>query len=40
LKKSRPVKKYEELKEGDIYKVLPKKEAIGIEKEIEKLKRT
>ena len=33
------LKKYEELKEGDIYKVLPKKEAIGIEKEIEKLEK-
>ena len=33
------LRKYEELKEGDIYKVLPKKEAIGIEKEIEKLKK-
>ncbi len=28
-----------ELKESDIYKVLPKKEAIGIEREIEKLER-
>jgi small subunit ribosomal protein S2 len=33
------LKKYEELKESDIYKVLPKKEAIGIEKEIAKLEK-
>ena len=33
------LRKYEELKESDIYKVLPKKEAIGIEREIEKLER-
>jgi len=33
------LKKYEELKESDIYKMLPKKEAIGIEKEIEKLEK-
>ncbi len=33
------LRKYEELKQGDIFKVLPKKEAFGIEKEIEKLER-
>jgi small subunit ribosomal protein S2 len=33
------LKKYEELKESDIYKVLPKKEAIGIEKERLKLEK-
>ncbi len=33
------LRKYEELKQSDIYKVLPKKEAIGIEKEIEKLEK-
>jgi small subunit ribosomal protein S2 len=32
-------RKYEELKESDVFKVLPKKEAIGIEKEIAKLER-
>jgi small subunit ribosomal protein S2 len=34
------LRKYEELKQSDIYKVLPKKEAIGIEREIENWKRT
>ncbi len=33
------LKKYEELKEGDIFKALPKKEAMGINKEIQKLER-
>ncbi|MDR2018622.1 MAG: 30S ribosomal protein S2 [Syntrophobacterales bacterium] len=33
------LRKYEELKESDIYKVLPKKEAIGIEKERQKLEK-
>jgi small subunit ribosomal protein S2 len=33
------LKKYEDLKESDIYKVLPKKEAIGIEKERQKLEK-
>jgi len=33
------LRKYEELKQGDIFKVLPKKEAFGIEKEIEKLEK-
>ncbi|MRS05277.1 30S ribosomal protein S2 [bacterium] len=33
------LRKYEELKQSDIYKVLPKKEAIGIEKEIDKLEK-
>jgi small subunit ribosomal protein S2 len=33
------LKKYEDLKESDIYKVLPKKEAIGIEKERLKLEK-
>lgn len=33
------LRKYEELKQGDIFKVLPKKEAFGIEKEIQKLER-
>ncbi|MBP6941553.1 MAG: 30S ribosomal protein S2 [Syntrophorhabdaceae bacterium] len=33
------LRKYEELKQGDIFKVLPKKEAFGIEKEIDKLER-
>jgi small subunit ribosomal protein S2 len=33
------LKKYEELKSGDIFKVLPKKEAIGIDREIAKLER-
>jgi len=32
-------RKYEELKESDVFKVLPKKEAIGIEKEIAKLEK-
>ena len=32
-------RKYEELKNSDIFKVLPKKEAIGIDKEIQKLER-
>jgi small subunit ribosomal protein S2 len=32
-------KKYEELKESDIFKALPKKEALGIDKEIVKLER-
>jgi small subunit ribosomal protein S2 len=33
------LKKYEELKESDIFKALPKKEALGIDKEIVKLER-
>ena len=33
------LRKYEELKSSDIFKVLPKKEAIGIDKEILKLER-
>jgi len=33
------LRKYEELKGGDIFKVLPKKEAIGIDREISKLER-
>ncbi len=33
------LRKYEELKSGDVYKMLPKKEAIGIDKEIAKLER-
>jgi small subunit ribosomal protein S2 len=34
------LRKYEELKAGDIFKMLPKKEAIGIDKAIAKLART
>jgi small subunit ribosomal protein S2 len=33
------LRKYEELKESDIFKALPKKEALGIDKEIVKLER-
>jgi small subunit ribosomal protein S2 len=33
------LRKYEELKNSDIFKVLPKKEAIGIDKEIQKLEK-
>lgn len=33
------LKKYEELKQSDVFKVLPKKEAIGIDKEIAKLEK-
>lgn len=33
------LRKYEELKESDIFKALPKKEALGIDKEIAKLER-
>jgi small subunit ribosomal protein S2 len=33
------LRKYEELKAGDIFKVLPKKEALSIDREIEKLER-
>ncbi len=32
-------RKYEELKDSDVFKLLPKKEAIGIDKEIQKLEK-